>query len=635
MRPAYRLAVAAVGIGATALVLAAVRGIEAPRTSPAPVVRTPSASPVAAPLGSPRSFAGPGFGATDHDPTSSAAQSKIWFHDDRWWAVLWEAASGELRIHVLDPGPPAWLDTGVVVDERPGSRADVLAEGDRIVVATGGSNPDSPRDAVRLVAFRYDPERAAYDLEPDFPVQLTDHGVESIVLARDAADRLWATYVHRDQLLIDRTDGDDRRWLGPFSPDRAAATRHATIVALSDRIIILSAGTSADALDVWIHRTAEPDETWTLARHEVRGLRATPTALVARAARTSGAEAVYAVAGTTLDRTDVNALAPLILLLRVGPDGTLDSSVFGRVTDRHHEPTLALDEDAGRAYVIATATVGGSRAIVYKSASLADPVFESGTGIVLAASDADRFVSTPSTPRAPVSGASGLVVLAADDRTDRYVSSAVDAPRTAPPPAGTSPTLVRDAFNAWPAGSAVGGPWRIDLDGQATAATIEVGAGADGGALTLVADASGNGPRACRSFTTRSSGTVHATVDVRLGAVGRTDGGVWLRGAGDQSASMRFEDSGTLSAYDGPTKVRSTVSYSAGAWYRVSFDARIADRVYAWSVVERDTGRHVLGADGLAWRAPEATVVDEICIDAPSGAAGSDVRVDAVTVEAR
>ena len=635
MRPAHRLAIAVVGIGLTAAVLAAVRGVEAPRASPAPALPTPGVASPRLPLGIARSFVGPAFGVTEHDPTSSAAQSKVWFHADRWWAVLWEAATGESRIHVLDPDGPIWVDTGVAVDERPGARADVLAEEDRILVASGGNNPDSTRDAIRLVAFRYDADRETYELEPDFPIELTDHGVESIVLARDDAGRLWSASVDRGQLLIDRTDGDDHRWLGPFSPDVAEATRHATIAALSDRLIVLSAGTTEDAVDVWIHRTGEPDETWTRAHHEVRGLRATPTALVARAVRGGAGEAVYAVAGTTLDRTDVNTLAPLVLLLRVGPDGTLDTSVFGRVTDRHHEPTLAIDEAAGHVYVIATATIAGARAIVYKAADLTGPVFESGVGIVLAASDGDRFISTPSAPRQPVDAASGFVVAAADDRTDRYVSSAVDVPRVAPPPVVTERALVRDEFDAWPAGSPVGGLWQVDLDGQAATATVEVGAGADGGALTLVADAAGNGQRACRSFATAAAGTVQATVDVRLGAVGRTDGGIWLRGAGDQGASIRFEDSATLSAYDGATKVRSTVPYSAGTWYRVSFDVVVADRSYRWSIVERDTGRELLTAGGLAWRSPLAMLVDEICIDAPSGAPGGDVRVDRVIVDAR
>jgi hypothetical protein len=134
---------------------------------------------------------------------------------------------------------------------------------------------------------------------------------------------------------------------------------------------------------------------------------------------------------------------------------------------------------------------------------------------------------------------------------------------------------------------------------------------------------------------TAAAGTVEATVDVRLSAVGRTDAGIWLRGAGDQGASIRFEDSATLSAYDGATKIRSTVSYTAGTWYRVSFDVAVADRSYAWSIVERDTGRRLLAAGGLAWRSPLATGVDEICVDAPSGTASSDVRVDAVAVLAR
>lgn len=636
MRPVHRLAVAAVGVVATVAVLAAVRGVGT--ASPTDHAATPSPATTATaqpPLPESATIAGPPFPATETDPTRSSAQTKAWFHDGRWWAVLWALDTGESRIHVLDTGSGAWLDTGQVVDERPGSRVDVLAGADRIVVATAGTNPESVRDAARIVAFDYDADAQTYRLARDFPVQLTVHGLESVVLARDATGRLWAAYVHQGRLLVDRTDSDDHRWLGPLSPGGDGGARHATIAALSDRVVVLSTGTAADALDVWIHRDRDADEQWLPVRHEVRGLRAAPAPIVARAGRDRTGEALFAVTSTTLDRTDVNALAPLVLLFRVGPEGDLRSFVFGRVADHHREPALAIDEAAERVYVFATATLGDTRAVVVKAASLTDPVFESGLGSVFAESSADRLLSTPVTPRVPVDDASGLVVLAADDATDRYVAGLSAVPSAAAPILTGDRVLVDDAYAPWPAGSTYAGPWDVVTDGEPSSATIEAGAGAADQALRLTADAAGRGPRACRSFARVTAGTVAVTIDIRPGPRGASDGGVWLRGDGEQGASMRFEDTGTLSAYDGAEKARSTVAYQSTAWYRLQLEADVASRTWSWTIAERDTGRRLLAGSDLAWRSPTAVLVDELCIDAPSGAAGIDLRVDSVLVVRR
>jgi hypothetical protein len=446
---------------------------------------------------------------------------------------------------------------------------------------------------------------------------------------------LWAAYVHQGVLLVDRTDGDDHRWLGPISPGGDGGARHATIAALSDRVVALGTGTTADVLDVWTHLDREPDDRWIAVRHEVRGLRSAPAPLVARVARDDAGEAVFAVTSTTLDRTDVNALAPLVLLFRLGPDGDLRSFVFGRVADHHREPTLAIDEDAGRAYVFATAAIGDSRTVVVKAAALSDPVFESGVGSVFVASSGDRLLSTPGTPRAAVGGATGLVVLAADGGTDRYVTGLSGVRPRPAPAAAVDRVIVNDTFEPWPAGSIYDGLWQIVTDGQPSTASIEAGSGAADQALTLVADAAGAGPRACRSFSPIASGTVEVSIDIRPGARGTTDGGVWLRGEGEQGASMRFEDTGTLSAYDGAEKARSSVAYAPGTWYRLEIDAAVDGRTWDWQISERDSGRRLLGGSGLAWRSAAATGVDELCLDAPSGAPGIDLRVDSVLVVRR
>jgi hypothetical protein len=128
---------------------------------------------------------------------------------------------------------------------------------------------------------------------------------------------------------------------------------------------------------------------------------------------------------------------------------------------------------------------------------------------------------------------------------------------------------------------------------------------------------------------------VAVTIDIRPGPRGASDGGVWLRGEGEQGASMRFEDTGTLSAYDGAEKARSTVVYQATTWYRLTLEADAPGRTWSWRIAERDSGRVLLAGTDLAWRSPTAALADELCVDAPSGTGGIDLRVDSVLVVRR
>ena len=79
-------------------------------------------------------------------PTESKPQSKLWFHDGRWWGVFYSATGHATTIHRLDAATERWVDTGTVVDARPTARADVLRDGDSLYVV---SAPRSSRSTAR------------------------------------------------------------------------------------------------------------------------------------------------------------------------------------------------------------------------------------------------------------------------------------------------------------------------------------------------------------------------------------------------------------------------------------------------------------------------------------------------------
>src|SRR5687767_8232581 len=57
-------------------------------------------------------------------PTADKPQSKLWFHDGRWWANMFDPASTDWHIFYLDRAVQKWVDTKVPVDTRPATSSD-------------------------------------------------------------------------------------------------------------------------------------------------------------------------------------------------------------------------------------------------------------------------------------------------------------------------------------------------------------------------------------------------------------------------------------------------------------------------------------------------------------------------------
>ena len=55
--------------------------------------------------------------APGNDPTADKPQSKLWWNDGAWWAVMYNQTAGEWHIYQLS-WPDQWIDTGTLVDTR-------------------------------------------------------------------------------------------------------------------------------------------------------------------------------------------------------------------------------------------------------------------------------------------------------------------------------------------------------------------------------------------------------------------------------------------------------------------------------------------------------------------------------------
>ena len=71
----------------------------------------------------PVTYQGATFPTAGPAPTEDKPQSKLWFADGSWWALM-RSSSGPITIHRLVDH--AWRNTGTVVDDRAASSGDAL-----------------------------------------------------------------------------------------------------------------------------------------------------------------------------------------------------------------------------------------------------------------------------------------------------------------------------------------------------------------------------------------------------------------------------------------------------------------------------------------------------------------------------
>ena len=148
--------------------------------------------------------AAPGdFGHKDHSfgtgtsaPTAEKPESKLWYNDGFWWGSL-RGATGGYFIYRLDPSTETWVNTGVALDDRVGSHADMLWDGTKLYAAsqnfsTGGALTGG---TARLYRYSYNTGTNVYSLDNGFPVTMRANiRSETLVIAKDSTGRLWSTW---------------------------------------------------------------------------------------------------------------------------------------------------------------------------------------------------------------------------------------------------------------------------------------------------------------------------------------------------------------------------------------------------------------------------------------------------------
>jgi hypothetical protein len=417
-------------------------------------------------------YLGYSFGASISEaPTGEKPESKLWWNDDIWWGSLYNPTAGEYRIHYMDFSTQDWVDTGVFLDEREDSRADVLwdAGSGKLYVATHvkQSNPGStnnPDNWGRLLRFSYDADNHTYTLDAGFPVTVNGDRTEALVIDKDNTGRLWVAYTSRPPASADyqvyvnytTTPGDDTAWgtpfTLPFSEAHVGLGDISSLIAFNDdgggKVGVMWSNNVDSEFYFASHPTnVAPTTDWTLEGLSV----AYPSNDHISLATTTDGKVLAAIKTFAVDPTD-----PLVAVIGRDSDGTFSFHPISTVSSNDTRPTMLIDDSANEAYVFVASNVMGGRICYHKAeiaVTLTNTIFplencmnihefrmagQADAQIIIADETYSNF-NNATTSKHNVTDESGILVLASDDDNGHvygHASIGIDAPP--PPPDGES-----------------------------------------------------------------------------------------------------------------------------------------------------------------------------------------------------
>jgi PKD repeat protein len=375
------------------------------------------------------------FSGTSTPTGTKRAESVLWWNHGSWWASMWDATSQDFHIHRLDVTTQTWIDTGVAIDTRANTHADVLWDGSKLYVAShefvndGEAAVSGPPSY--LFRFSYDAGAMTYSLDAGFPVVVNTMKTETLVIDKDSTGKLWATWQQGNRIYVNRTLDDDRTWGTPFVLPVAG-----TSVTVDDNSAVVAFGgnklgvmwsnqtSSSSAMYFAVHVDGQPDSTWEASRTAIQGPDSADDHMNLKSLQADGSGRVFAAVKTEF----TSSSAPLIMLLVRDPaTGDWTSHPIARVAECPNRPIVVIDEENRVLHAFYTApappvfSCTSSGGAIYEKTSSLDAISfptDSGTAVIL---DADSTsVHNVSASKQNVTTQTGLVVLAVNNSTRRY-----------------------------------------------------------------------------------------------------------------------------------------------------------------------------------------------------------------------
>src|SRR6266498_1704987 len=156
-------------------------------------------------------------------PTGQKPQSKLWFNDGIWWGVMYNktSTSKHFEIYRFNWATDTWTTTGVMVDARPKSSADALWTGSKLYTVSNMPVGQSGDVNIYVKRFSYNSTTKTYSVDSGFPVSVYNHAVETVVMDKDTAGKLWVTFTDANSTggrnaYVTHTSTTDTTWIAPY-----------------------------------------------------------------------------------------------------------------------------------------------------------------------------------------------------------------------------------------------------------------------------------------------------------------------------------------------------------------------------------------------------------------------------------
>jgi hypothetical protein len=377
-------------------------------------------APSAQASGTPTTYQGHQYGAGGIIPTADKPQSKLWWNDGSWWALM--LGSSTVNIYRLD-SDHRWTNTGTVVDTRAASTGDALWTNGKLYVASRATGSGG---SIRISRFSYSPTTRTYSLDGGFPVSISGSGTESVTIDRDSTGKLWITFTRSSRVWVSHTTTGDNKWRKPFQipgfvGDAISKDDISSLISMGDRIGVLWSDQESSRFNFAYHRDGDPDSVWS-SEVPLSGSRVADDHMNLKTMLGDDQGRLYAAVKTSNDAGD-SGTAPLIFLLVRDTDGTWTRHAVARVQDDLTRPQIVLDRTHRELTVLMSQGGGGS--VYAKTASLDNLTFADGLG--------SRFITYPgaairdvTVAKEPVNATTGIVAAAVDTSSRRYYHAELD-----------------------------------------------------------------------------------------------------------------------------------------------------------------------------------------------------------------
>ncbi len=352
----------------------------------------------------PTTYAGSTVPNSVSEPTRDKPQSKIWYAGGTWWAVMATSTDGQVRIHRLD-ADHKWRSTGVLVDSRVNSTADVLWTGDELLVASRLSDGIG----VRVSRFAFNAQSGTWSLSAG-PTTLGTGSVDSVTIAEDTVGRVWVAYLRNKRIYVQGTTSNSVGSWGSATEVSAATGQVysadvASIVSFGDKVGVMWSDQVDQRFYFAVHNDAAPVSQWAV-ETAWSGAKVADNHISLRSI--PGDDRVFAAVKTSKD--NLGSSQTLLAGLVRSPTGGWTVDPFGTVGDGWTRPVLSLDTVNQTAYVFMSSATGGGR-ILYKTSPIASTLNFSNSASTFLSSGSLK-INNSTTAKQPVTSGSGMVVLA-------------------------------------------------------------------------------------------------------------------------------------------------------------------------------------------------------------------------------